>query len=73
MRSQGWLISVQTPSADHRPLYATIAETHEHAKALVGAYSAATVVDTVRFERVLTEREIKQLGLQSGEVNLYAT
>ena len=44
MRSLGWLISVQTPSVDRRPLYTTIANTHEHAKAVVGAYCAATVV-----------------------------
>ena len=72
MRPIGWLISVQSPSADHRPLYATIAETNEHAKVLVGAYCAATVVDTLRFERVLTDGEIKQLGLQPGEIKLYA-
>ena len=73
MRSLGWLISVQTPSVDRRPLYATIAPTHEHAKVLVGAYSAATVVDTIRLERILTDAEIKLLGLQPGEVKLYAT
>jgi hypothetical protein len=72
MRAIGWLISVQTPSADHRPLYATVADTHEHAKAQVGDYSAATIVDTIRFERVLTDGEIKLLGLQPGEVKLYA-
>jgi hypothetical protein len=65
MRSLGWLISVQTPNVDRRPLYATIANTHEHAKAVVGAYCAATVVDTIRLERVLTDGEIKQLGLHS--------
>jgi hypothetical protein len=51
----GWLISVQTPRADYRPLYATVADTHEHAMVLVGDYCAATIVDTVRFERVLTD------------------
>ena len=35
-RPLGWLISVQTPSADYRPLYATVASTHEQAKAQVG-------------------------------------
>ena len=69
----GWLISVQTPRADYRPLYATVADTHEHAMVLVGDYCAATIVDTVRFERVLTDGEIKLLGLQPGEVKLYAT
>jgi hypothetical protein len=68
----GWLISVQSPSADHRPLYATIAQTHEHAKVQVGECHA-TIVDTLRLERVLTDVEIKQLGLLPGEVKLYAT
>jgi hypothetical protein len=72
-RPIGWLISVQTPSADHRPLYATVANTHEQAKAQVGDYCAATIVDTIRIERLLTGGEIKQLGLQPGEVKLYAT
>jgi hypothetical protein len=70
-RSLGWLISVQSPSADHRPLYATLAKTNEHAKALVSDH-CATIVDTIRFERVLTEAEITRLGLQPGEVKLYA-
>jgi hypothetical protein len=72
-RPIGWLISVQSPSADHRPLYATVADTNEHAKAQVGDYCAVTIVDTVRFERVLTNDEITRLGLQPGEVKLYAT
>jgi hypothetical protein len=72
-RTLGWLISVQSPTADHRPLYATIAKTNEHAKALVSAYSATTIVDTIRFERALTDGEITRLGLKPGEVKLYAT
>ena len=72
MRSQGWLISVQSPSVDHRPIYATLANTHEQAKAQVGD-QCATIVDTIRLERVLTDGEIKQLGLLPGEVKLYAT
>lgn len=67
----GWLISVQTPSADRRPLYATVANTYEQAKTQVGEY-CATIVDTIRLERVLTDGEIKRLGLQPGEVKLYA-
>jgi hypothetical protein len=73
MRPMGWLISVQTPSADHRPLYATVADNHEQAKTQVGDYCAATIVDTIRIERLLTGEEIKLLGLQAGEVKLYAT
>jgi len=72
MRPMGWLISVQSPSADHRPLYATLAKTHEQAKAQVGE-NYATIVDTLRIERVLTDAEISLLGLQLGEVKLYAT
>ena len=72
MRPIGWLISVQSPGADHRPLYATVANTHEQAKAQVGDY-CATVADTIRIERLLTGEEIKLLGLQPGEVKLYAT
>ena len=29
--------------------------------------------ETLRLERILTDGEIKQLGLQLGEVKLYAT
>ena len=72
-RPIGWLISVQSPNADQRPLYATVANTHKEAKAQVGDYCAATVVDTIRLERILTDGEIKRLGLQPGEVKLYAT
>ena len=71
MRPMGWLISVQSPSADYRPLYATIANTHEQAKAQVGE-NCATIVDTIRIERVLTDGEINLLGLKPGEVKLYA-
>ena len=72
-RPIGWLISVQSPSADHWPLYATLANTHEQAKAQVSDFCAATIVDTIRIERLLTGGEIKLLGLQAGEVKLYAT
>jgi hypothetical protein len=73
MRPMGWLFSVQTPEAPHRPLYATVANTHEHAKVLVGNYCSATIKTTIRFERVLTDGEITRLGLKPGEVKLYAT
>ena len=71
VRAIGWLISVQTASP--RPLYATVADNHEQAKAQVGDFCAATIVDTIRIERLLTGEEIKQLGLQPGEVKLYGT
>jgi hypothetical protein len=71
MRPMGWLISVQSPSADHWPLYATVANTHKEAKAQVGNYCAITN-ETIRIERLLTGEEIKLLGLQPGEVKLYA-
>lgn len=51
---------------------ARVAYTHEQAKAQVGEYFA-TIVDTIRLERVLTDGEITRLGLQPGEVKLYAT
>ena len=73
MRPMGWLISVQAIGASHRRLYATVADTHERAKVQVGDYCAATINDTVRFERVLTDGEVKRLGLQPSEVKLYAT
>ncbi len=73
MRPMGWLISVQTPGATYRQLYATVANTYEHAIVLVGDYCAAGINETVRFERVLTDGEIKLLGLRPGEVKLYST
>ena len=72
MRPMGWLISVQSPEASHRPIYATVADTHERAKVLVQNYCSITN-ETIRLERILTDGEIKLLGLQPGEVKLYAT
>ena len=71
MHPMGWLISVQSPGDGHRPLYATVANTHEQARLQV--FNQCSLTDeTIRLERILTEREIKHLGLQSGEVKLYA-
>ena len=70
MRPMGWLISVQGP--DHRPLYATVASSYEQARLLVFNRCSLTS-ETLRLERILTDGEIKQLGLQLGEVKLYAT
>jgi hypothetical protein len=67
----GWLISVQTPDAPHRALYATVASTYEQARLQVFNRCAITS-ETIRLERILTEAEVKQLGLQPGEVKLYA-
>ena len=67
----GWLISVQTPDAAHRSLYATVASTYEQARLQVFNRCALTS-ETIRLERILTEAEVKQLGVQPGEVKLYA-
>jgi len=66
----GWLISVQ--GAEHRPLYATVANSYEQGRLQVFNRCSLTS-ETLRLERILTEAEIKQLGLQLGEVKLYAT
>jgi len=68
----GWLISVQAPAANYRQIYATIANTHEQARLQVFKYCSLTN-ETIRLERILTEAEIRQLGLQPGEVKLYAS
>ena len=70
MRPMSWLISVQ--GAEHRPLYATVANSYEQARLLVFIQCSLTS-ETLRLERILTEAEVKQLGLQLGEVKLYAT
>jgi hypothetical protein len=70
MRPMGWLISVQGP--EHRPLYATVASSYEQARLQVFNRCSLTN-ETLRLERILTDEEIKQLGLQPGEVKLYAT
>ncbi|MGC2714683.1 MAG: hypothetical protein WA366_14985 [Pseudolabrys sp.] len=67
----GWLISVQTPDAAHRSLYATVASTYEQARLQVFNRCALTS-ETIRLERILTDEEIKLVGLQPGEVKLYA-
>jgi len=68
----GWLISVQAPGANYRQLYATVANTHEQARLQVFNYCSA-IDETIRLERILAEAEVKQLGIQPGEVKLYAT
>ena len=71
MRPMGFLISVQTSEATYPQLYATVANTHEQARLQVFNHCSITN-ETIRLERVLTDGEIKQLGLQPGEVKLYA-
>jgi hypothetical protein len=53
-------------------LYATVANSYEQARLQVFNQYALTN-ETIRLERILTDGEIKQLGLQPGEVKLYAT
>jgi hypothetical protein len=68
----GWLISVQSPDATYRQIYATLANTHEQARLQVFKYCSA-INETIRLERLLTDAEVKQIGLQPGEVKLFAT
>jgi hypothetical protein len=72
MRPMGWLISVQSSGDGHRPLYATVANTHEQARLQVFNHCSLTN-ETIRLERILTDGEISLLGLHPGEVKLYAT
>ena len=72
MRPMGWLISVQSRGDGYRPLYATVANSHEQARLQVFNHCSITN-ETIRLERILTDGEINLLGLQPGEVKLYAT
>jgi hypothetical protein len=71
MRPMGWLISVQPPDDSRRPLYATVANSYEQAKLQV-CNQCSLSNEVLRLERILTEAEIEQLGLQFTEVKLYA-
>jgi hypothetical protein len=71
MGRMGWLISVQVHDDSRRPLYATVANTYEQAKLQVFNHCSLSD-EVIRLERILTEGEIKQLGLQFTEVKLYA-
>jgi len=71
MRPMGWLISVQAPGAPHRSLYVTLADSYEQGRLQVFNQCSLTS-ETIRLERILTDEEIKQVGLQPGEVKLYA-
>jgi hypothetical protein len=70
-RPHGWLISVKAPKARRPKLYVTVANTFDHALALVGDHCKVTN-EKVEFIRVLTDEEIKQLGLKLGQVKLFA-
>ena len=72
MRPMGWLISVHAPDDIQRPLYATVANSYEDARLQVFNLHSLTN-EVIRLERILTEAEIKRLGLQPGEVKLCAT
>jgi hypothetical protein len=72
MRPMGWLISVEAYDGSRRPLYATVANSYEQGRLQVFNYCSLTN-EIVRLERILAEEEIKRLGLQPGEVKLYAT
>ena len=72
MRPMGWLISVQALDCSRRPLYATVGKSYEQAKLQVFNHCSLTN-EVLRLERILTDEEIKRLGLQPGEVKLYAT
>jgi hypothetical protein len=72
MRSIGFLLSVQAIDGSGRPLYATVAESYEKARVQVFNHCCLTA-EVIRLERLLGEMEVKRIGLQSGQVKLYAT
>jgi hypothetical protein len=72
MRPMGWMISVQLADDSRRPLYATVANSYEQARLQIFNQCCLTS-ETIRLERILTEAETTQLGLEPGEVKLYAT
>jgi hypothetical protein len=72
MRPMGWLISVEANDGSRRPLYATVASSYEQGRLQVFNYCSLTN-EVIRLERILAEEEVKRLGLQLGEVKLYAT
>ena len=72
MRSMGFLLSVAAIDGSRRPLYATVAESYEKARTQVFNHCSLTG-EVIRLERLLGEMEIKKIGLQCGEVKLYAT
>src|SRR4249920_1974584 len=71
MQPMGWLISVQALDCSRRPLYATVGKSYEQAKLQVFNHCSLTN-EVLRLERILADEEIKRLGLQPGEVKLYA-
>ena len=71
MRPQGWLISVKSPEDIRVDLYATVADTLEHAEVLVGNHCAVSNA-RIRYERILTDGEVERLGLKPGKVTQYA-
>jgi hypothetical protein len=72
MRPMGWLFSVEAPRATYHQLYATVANTLEQARLQLFNHCSITN-ETIRFEGLLTDEQIKLVGIQSGEVKLYAS
>ena len=52
-------------------LYATVADTLEHAEVFVGNHCSVSN-EKLRFERILTDREIERLDLKPSKVTRYA-
>jgi len=52
-------------------MYATVADTVDHAIALVGDHLAITN-EKVEFVKILIDDEVVRLGLKAGEVRRYA-
>ena len=71
MQPKGWLISVKAPEDIRVDLYATVADTLEHAEVLVGNHCAVSN-EKLRFEIILTDREIERLDLKPSKVTRYA-
>lgn len=59
------------PNAFHPQMYATVADSADHAVALVGDHLAVTN-EKVEFVKILTDDEVARLGLKAGEVRRYA-
>ena len=62
---------MRAPNAFRPQMYATVADTVDHAIALVGDHLAVTN-EKVEFEKILTDHEVARLGLKTGEVRKYA-
>jgi hypothetical protein len=70
-RSLGWIIAVRGPQDASPQLYATVADGFDRAMALVGDHLGVTN-ERVEFHKILTDAEMRRLGLKLGEVKPYA-